>query len=131
VPSKRQTINCKELHTILETLQFEANQKVNRVRGRLVYFFSDNLVTYDVLRKGLSKSIALQKLVLYIKALEIELGCGLKVIHIPGMVMIHQGTDCHSRGVWTAPLNNMTQLPTISVFTPASNSPGLLQWTLS
>jgi hypothetical protein len=43
VLSERQTSNWKELWTVLETLQFEAKQKLKRVRGRRVYF-SDNSV---------------------------------------------------------------------------------------
>jgi hypothetical protein len=125
VLSKRRTSNWKELESNLETLQFEAKREFNRFWGQRVYYFSDNSENCDVLRKCRSKNFALQKLVLDIKALEIELGYRLVAIHIPSTVVIYQGADNHNQSVWTTPLNHVVQLPTMSVFTPASYSPGL------
>ena len=57
------------------------------------------MVTYDIFRRGTSKSDALWKLFLRIKLLELELQCPVLVIHVPGTIIISQGTDGLSRGV--------------------------------
>ena len=42
-------------------------------------------------------------LVVKIEELELELGCHLEVVHVPGTYLIMQGTDGLSRGVWLSP----------------------------
>jgi len=38
-----------------------------------------------------------------IKTLTMELGCRLEIVHVPGTLMIKQGTDGLSRGLWVVP----------------------------
>ena len=91
--------NWKEMRTLLQTLQNEKSNGGVRVKNRCLLYFTDNMVTYDVFRRGSSKSTPLWKLFLDIKLLEIELECFVQVIHVPGTTMILQGTDGLSRGV--------------------------------
>ena len=63
---------------------------------------TDNLVSYYVINGGCSRVPTLHELVMEIKALEIELGFHLEVVHVPGTLMIEQGTDGLSRGLWLA-----------------------------
>ena len=83
--------NWKELHTILLVLQRWCNNP--RLHGHTLLYFTDNLVSYYVIQGGSSRTPALQKLVLRIKELEQELGCHFEVVHVPGTMMIWQGTD--------------------------------------
>jgi hypothetical protein len=62
----------------------------NKLRGRMVFYFTDNEVTHTICTKGSSKTLSLHFLVQQIKALELALGCRL----------ITQGTDGLSRGIW-------------------------------
>ena len=57
------------------------------------------MVSYDIIRKGTSKSLRLWNLLLAIKILELSLGYIVQVIHVPGTIMISQGTDGLSREV--------------------------------
>ena len=91
--------NWKELRTLLYTLEHEKSLGGHRIRGRRLLYLTDNMVTYDVFRRGTSKSTPLWTLLLKIKLLELELQCVLQVIHVPGTTMIEQGTDGLSRGV--------------------------------
>ena len=85
--------NWKELRTLLFTLEHEKSLGGERVKGRRLLYFTDSMVSYDVFRKGSSKSTPLWTLFLKIKLLELELQCVLQVIHVPGTTMIEQGTD--------------------------------------
>ncbi len=80
------------MRTLLRTLEHELTLKRNRVRGRRLLYFTDNMVMYDVLRKGTSKFLPLWTLMLRIKLLELQLQYILQVIHVPGTTMISQGT---------------------------------------
>jgi hypothetical protein len=55
------------------------------------------------MQNGSSSSTELHKLVRAAKLLELELGCQIEVVHVPGRLMITQGTDGLSRGMWIAP----------------------------
>jgi hypothetical protein len=99
--AKTNTSNWKEARTILESLRQERD--TGRLRGRLVFFMTDNLVSYYIVNRGSSRSPALHKLVWEIKEACTELGCQLEVVHVPGRLMIDQGTDGLSRGLWLAP----------------------------
>ena len=57
------------------------------------------MVTYDIFRKGTSKTIRLWTLLLKIKLIDLELNCIVQVIHVPGTTMITQGSDDLSRGI--------------------------------
>jgi hypothetical protein len=56
------TSNWQELQKLVEVLQREPT-KDSRYRGKRLFYFTDNMVTYDVVRRGSSKSPELHKLV--------------------------------------------------------------------
>ena len=90
------------------------------------------MVTYDVFRKGTSKSYSLWKLLLRIKLLELQLQCILQVIHVPGTSMITQGTDGLSRGVDMQVLGSYKSNSLIPLLCrPAPTTNSILQWALS
>jgi hypothetical protein len=60
------------------------------------------MVTYYVVHNGSSRSPELHKLIRRIKSIELLLRCRIEVVHVPGVVMITQGTDGLSRGVWAS-----------------------------
>ena len=67
-----------------------------------------------------------------IKLLELELQCFLQVIHVPGTIMIQQGTDGLSRGVDMQALGSHRSDSLISLlWRTSSPTPNLLQWALS
>jgi hypothetical protein len=99
--AKSQTSNWKEARTILESLLQE--RLTGRLQGRLVFFMTDNLVSYYIVNQGSSRSASLHALVMEIKEICEALGCMLEVVHVPGRLMIDQGTDGLSRGLWLAP----------------------------
>jgi hypothetical protein len=70
----------------------------NKLRGRMVFYFTNNKVTYNTCKKGSSKTLSLHLLVQQLKALELDLGCRLEVIHVPGTTMIIEGVYGLSRG---------------------------------
>jgi hypothetical protein len=61
--------------------------------GGAVFCCTDNSVTYFVMQNGSSASPELHKLVRAAKLLEPQLGCWTEVVHVPGRLMIVQGTD--------------------------------------
>ena len=64
-----------------------------------------------------------------IKALEIELGFHLEVVHVPGMLMIEQGTDGLSRGIWLAPERRPAEINQ-RLFDPIILTPEVADWAL-
>ena len=124
--------NWKEMRTLLRTLEHESNLKKNRVQGRRLLYFTDNMVTYDVFRKGSSKSLPLWTLLLKIKLLELKLQCVLQVIHVPGTTMISQGTDGLSRGIDMQVLGSHRSNSLIPLLCrPALPTSEILHWVLS
>ena len=123
--SKTNTSNWKELRTIQEALEQEVGK--DRVRHHTVFYFPDNLVSYYVIQGGSSRTPALQKLVLRIKELEQELGCHFEVVHVPGTMMIWQGTDGLSRGLWMSPERRPMGINQ-KLFDPVPYSPELGRW---
>jgi hypothetical protein len=123
------TYNWRELRTIVETLKRE-EAVFNKLRGRMVFYFTDNEVTYNICKKGSSETLSLQLLVQKLKALELALGCRLEVIHVPGTTMITQGTDSLSRGVWANGFNTDFKYFAVEVFLPALSSLSLTKWAL-
>ena len=95
--------NWRELKTLVLTLERELARKDSRAKGSTLFYFTDNLVTYYVTNGGSSRSPGLQQLIYEVKRLEIELGCLLEVVHVPGTTLIAQGADDLSRGVWVSP----------------------------
>ena len=89
------------------------------------------MVTYDVFRRGTSKSTPLWNLLLRIKLLELQLHCHLQVIHVPGTILIRQGTDGLSRGVAMQPLaSNLSNGLIPLLWRAAPASPSTLNWAL-
>ena len=120
------------MRTLLQTLQNEKSNGGVRVKNRRLLYFTDNMVTYDVFRKGSSKSTPLWRLFLQIKLLEIELNCLVQVIHVPGTTMIIQGTDGLSRGVDMQKLGSYksnTLIPLL--WRTAPSTVKTLHWALS
>ena len=115
--------NWKELQSLLESLKRasrHAKRQNTSLAGTTVFYFTDNTVTYYVAASGSSSHLGLQSLIEEVKHLELELGIHLQVVHVPGVVMIQQGTDGLSRGVWVTPLHTQVDrhLFTASVFSP-------------
>ena len=128
VNSRPNSSNWKELKTIQRALQHERAHP-QRVRGSTVFYFTDNLVSYYVVNNGNSRAPKLHHLVLEIKELERELGCYLEVVHVPGTMMISQGADSQSRGIWLAPHRRFLTVNSL-VFQPVPYSVHLHLWAL-
>jgi hypothetical protein len=124
------TSNWRDLRTVVETLKRE-EVIFNKLRGRMVFYFTDNEVTYNICKKGYSKTLSLHLLVQQLKALELTMGCRLEVIHFPGTTMITQGIDGLRRWVWANGFNTDLQMFAVEVFLPALASLSLTQWALS
>ena len=124
--------NWKEMRTLCQSLANEKMKGGTRVRNRRLLYFTDNMVTYDVFRRGSSKSTPLWKLFLQIKLLEIELNCLVQVIHVPGTTMILQGTDGLSRGVDMQSLGSYKSNSLVPLlWRAAPATPTILTWVLS
>jgi hypothetical protein len=106
--------NWKEARTLLKSLERAAADAEIRkkVRGTTFFCFTDNMLTHHTVQGGASKAPELHKLVLKIMILELELGCHLEVVHVPGAAMISEGTDGLSRGMW---MTNLQSHPTPQV----------------
>ena len=99
--------NAKELATLLITLKTLCEKHRSDATGTTIFYMTDNSTTYFIAASGSSRSPKLQQMIEEIRALELELECHLQVIHIPGTVMIQQGTDGLSRGIWMNPLQGL------------------------
>ena len=87
------------------------------------------MVTYDICRKSSSKSPRLLSLIRDIRLFELQLGCSLEVIHVPGAVMIMQGSDGLSRGMLPSRLSIRSSVDLLrELFRPAVPSDALLSW---
>ena len=98
--------NWRELNTLRLTLERELRRETSRFTNAIVFYFTDNTVTYHVVTSGSAKEAHLQATVHAIKQLELELHCHLICIHLPGYLLIRQGTDGLSRGVWVSALQD-------------------------
>jgi hypothetical protein len=99
--------NWKELQTLNLTLQRIEEENPAAVHGMTVFYFTDNSTTYWIAASGSSKSAGLHALIKEIRTRELRLGCYLEVIHVPAIVMIQQGADALSRGIWISPLQGL------------------------
>jgi hypothetical protein len=124
------TSNWRELRTVEEILKRE-EVLFNKLRGRMIFYFTDNEVTYNIFKKGSSKTLSLHILVQQLKALKLALGCRLEVIHVPGTTMTTQGTDGLIRGVWANGFNTDFKSFAVEVFLPALPPLSLTEWALS
>jgi hypothetical protein len=114
------SLNFKELGTLLLTLQELLKIGPSEVRGTTIFYFTDNTTIYWIALRSASKHPRLHALIEQIRLLEIQLGCQLQVVHVPGVVMIEQGTEGLSRGVWCSPFQDLTDQATLTaaVFAP-------------
>ena len=95
--------NWKELKTLLLVMQqIYHGPGRQQVADTTLFYFTDNEVTYYVCASGSSTSTGLHSLIIAIRNYEVLLGCKLQVVHIPGKMMIEQGTDGLSRGIWSS-----------------------------
>ena len=123
--------NWKELRTLRLVLTKENAHTPNWYHHRLLLYFTDNMVTYDILRKRRSKSPLLHALIMEITGLEIQLDCCIVCVHVPGDFMITEGTDGLSRGVELTPLNLLPKDLYNQIFAPVPPSASMLHWVLS
>lgn len=122
------TSNWKEITTLVVTLEHLSKEHPLTVKGTTLFYFTDNSATYWICQKGSSRHPHLHRQVLRIRALETQLQCQLFVVHIPGKVMIQEGTDGLSRGIWITPLQDQIPrhilLP--GIFAPLPFDPSLV-----
>ena len=135
------TSNYKELATLLLTMEHIERDHAEEVTGTTLFYFTDNSVTYYIAAKGSSGYPQLHSLIEKIRLIELRLHCVLQVVHVPGVLMIRQGTDGLSRGIWASPLHNLvdSQHLTARLFAPVPFSSrlvteyvtwaGLTSWT--
>jgi hypothetical protein len=123
------TSNWKELKTLRLTLELiERDPSLTQaVQGTTVFYFTDNVVTYYIGHSGASGHKSLHVLIMAIKELERKLQVQLEVVHVPGTVMIVQGTDGLSRGIWIG--EDHTSQPTAQL-TQSVFNPVALHWAL-
>jgi hypothetical protein len=126
---REDTSNWRELRTLVEVLRREPVHS-SRYQGKRLFYFTDNMVTYDVVRRGSSRNPALHGLVRDLKRLELQHGCQVWVIHVPGDTMILQGTDGLSRGIWRSALNQDRTFDMRNMFKAYPVSSLLFNWAI-
>ena len=122
--------NWKEMRTLLLTLERLWSQSVS-LRGTVLWYFTDNQATYDFCRRSTTPSVELFKLLQKISILELKLNCHLDVIHVPGVLMVEQGTDGLSRGILAQPFAINRGVSCLKyLFEPAPLTLEVLYWAL-
>lgn len=121
--------NWKELSTLLLTMRTLQQYHTTTVQDTTIFYFTDNSTTYWIASSGSSRWAKLHSLITEIKLIELRLQCTLQVVHVPGLLMIEQGTDGLSRGVWVSPLHREVdqRMYTRAVFDPLPWCPSLVQ----
>jgi hypothetical protein len=121
--------NCKKLSTLKVTLECLLAEDPDSIRNTTVFYFTDNSAVYWIASSGLFASEPLHALIESIWIYELRLGCHLQVVHVPGLVMIRQGTDGLSWGIWMSALQGLidTRRLTQAVFDPLPFDPYLVQ----
>jgi hypothetical protein len=119
--------NWRELRTLIEVLHKE-DIATSWYRGKRVLYFTNNMVPYDIVRRRSSKNPALHALVRELKLLDLMHGCSTVVIHVPVLVMIQQGTDGLSRGIWRSPLAVDHTFDLRVLFAPVPNTLDTFRW---
>jgi hypothetical protein len=97
-------LNWKEQSTLKISLLRIRDDDAEAVRGTTVFYFTNNSTTYWIAASGSSGSPGLHQLIEEIRLLELNLECSLQVVHVPGLLMIDQGMDALSRGIWMSAL---------------------------
>jgi hypothetical protein len=118
------------LQTLNLTLQCLEEDDPESIKGTTVFYFTDNSTTYWIGASGSSRNPVLHALIEEIRTREIRLGCFLEVIHVPGLIMIQQGTDALSRGIWNSPFQGLMDPARITqaVFDPFPFDPELVNF---
>ena len=122
--------NTKELATLLLTMQHLRNSASSDLKGSTIFYFTDNSTTYYVAQASSSRAPHLHQLIEQIRHIELQLECHLQVVHVPGTVMIDQGTDNLSRGIWCSPFHKKInqQALTASIFAPLQPDLSLIHY---
>ena len=121
----------KELRTLRVVLTKENAHALNWYRHCLLFYFTDNMVTYDILRKRRSKSPLLHTLIMEITGLEVQIDCCIVCVYVSGDVMITEGTDGLSRVIELTPLHLPPKDLYNHFFAPIPPSIPMLTWVLS
>ena len=108
----------KELKTLLLTMAMELIKLKGGADGcgTTVFYLTDKSTTYWIAQAGHSSSPCLHRLIWQIQCLELEFGIHLQVVHVPCVVMISQGSDALSHGVWVTPFQSIQDQCTIYCF---------------
>ena len=121
------TSNWKELETLALTLRYYVKMGITSIRGTTLFYFTDSATVYWIASSGSSRYPHLHALIEEIRMLELILGCHLEVIHVPGLVMILEGSDNLSRGIWMTSLHKIDpHAITKAVFEPVPYDPWLV-----
>jgi hypothetical protein len=123
--------NYRELRNLVESL--EEMGKSNNLSGTEIHFFTDNSTAETAYFKGSSTSELLHELVTRLRALEMEAGCKVILVHVSGERMKWQGTDGLSRGnLLEGVMKGENMLTYVPLHLPAlERSPKLLAWIRS
>jgi hypothetical protein len=92
--------NYRELANLIHAI--EDAHSTGLLADSELFVFTDNSAAEGAFYKGTSSSRRLFELVLRLRALQMNGGLSLHVIHVSGKRMIAQGTDALSRGITTA-----------------------------
>jgi hypothetical protein len=123
--------NYRELRNLVESLEEMGN--ANDLSGTEIYFFTDNSTAETAYFKGSSTSELLHELVTRLRALEMEAGCKVILVHVSGERMKWQGTDGLSRGnLLEGVMKGENMLTYVPLHLSAlQRSPKLLEWIKS
>jgi hypothetical protein len=121
--------NWKDLLTLKLSLLQICDEYLGAVQGTTVFYFTDNSTTYWISSSGSSASPTFHRLIEEMRLLELELTYTLQVIHVPGLLMIDQGNDGLSRGIWMSALQGLQDSHelTQAVFDPLCFDPLLVK----
>ena len=87
------TSNWHELATIVHSIK----TRLEELRGSTVHYMTDNGTAVRAVNTGTVSSVALMKLARELKQLEARGDIRVEALHLPGKMMIAQGTDGASR----------------------------------
>jgi hypothetical protein len=93
---QEESSNFKEFSNLVGDMEDDA--RAGRLRGCEFFMFTDNSTTESCFYRGSSTSRILHGLVVRLRALEMEYGLLIHLVHVSGKRMIAQGTDGCSRG---------------------------------
>jgi hypothetical protein len=82
-------------------------QRIEEDDPIVVFYFTDNSTTYLIAASGSFKSSGLHNLIEENQTQELQLGCYLEGIQVPGTTIIQQGADPLSKGLWISPLQGL------------------------